>query len=136
MMSPRSRRTAGLILLFYPAALLGGLGMLALLRDPATGAKNPLADDFFPVAYAHAIVLLILALVLLQYVDDALLSDRLKHLVRLSAPTAALLTAAGFVLAVVPLRDGSVNGFIYLVYVGTAVLVAGLLALGIGMIRN
>ncbi len=136
MMSPRSRRTAGLILLFYPTALLGGLLVLMLLRDPATGAKNPLADDFFPVAYAHAIVLLILALVLLQYVDDALLSDRTKHLVRLAAPTAAVLTAAGFILAVVPLRDGSVNGFINLVYLGTAVLVAGLIALGVGMIRN
>jgi hypothetical protein len=65
-----------------------------LLRDPSVGAKNPLVNDFFPVAYAHAVVLLILALVLLQYVDDALLSNRVKRLVRLAAPAAALLTAA------------------------------------------
>jgi hypothetical protein len=136
MMSPASRRTAGLILMLYPATLLGGLGMLMILRDPSTGAKNPLANDFFPVAYAHAVVLLILALVLLQYVDDALLSDRLKRLVRLAAPVAALLTAAGFVLSIIPLRDDTVNGFINLVYLGTGVLVVGLVALGVGLLRN
>jgi Ni,Fe-hydrogenase I cytochrome b subunit len=137
MLSKQSRRIAGILLITYPSVTLGGYALLSFLLDPASGYKvHPLMQDLYRAGHAHAGVLLILSLVLLKYVDEALMNDRTKMLVRFSTPLAAVLMSAGFFLSLVPVNSAVPNGMIYLVYAGMAVLVTGFIILGVGLIRN
>lgn len=73
-MSTASRRLAGLLLVVMPTVVAGGASILAMIDDSAY-RSNELRKDLWRAGHAHAGVLLILALVALQYVDDA----RLGH---------------------------------------------------------
>ena len=99
-MTHTSRRLAGVLLILLPTVMFGGVSVLSLLiGDPAYMA-NPLRQDLWRAGHAHAGVWLILALVVLRYVDEASLSDGWKTFVRLSAPIAAILVPAAFFLSV------------------------------------
>jgi len=80
-------------------------------------------------------VLLVLSLVALRYVDEARLSERLKRLVRGTIPAAALLLPLAFFLSVLSPEATEPNALISLAYLGALSLGAGLLVLGIGLIR-
>lgn len=137
MMSSRTRRTAGLILLLYPSVAIGGFFLLQLLQGMDGAYRmNPLLQDYYRAGHAHAGVLLILSLVLLLYVDDALLNDKAKRLVRWTVPLSAVLMSAGFFLSLLPMTSTEPNGLIALVYLGGAVLITGFVALGIGLVRK
>jgi hypothetical protein len=58
------------------------------------------------------------------------------RLARHAAPLAAILLPAAFFLSVLTPEAAEPNGFIYLAYVGAAVLALGLLVLGIGLLRR
>jgi hypothetical protein len=79
---------------------------------------------------------LVLALVVLRYVDGAVPSRGWKWLVRLSAPTAALLLPAAFFPSVLSPAATEPNALIYLAYVGGLILALGLFVLGIGLVRQ
>lgn len=135
-MSPESRRLAGLLLVILPTVIFGGVSILTLLISDPAYMENELRQDLWRAGHAHAGVLLILSLVALRYVDEAELSDRMKRLVRLSIPSAALLLPAAFFLSVLSPTATEPNGLIYLAYVGAVVLTIGLLTLGIGLVRK
>jgi len=64
--------TAGVLLVVFPSVMYGGLSLLMLLTRRAPGiADNPLRHDLWRAGHAHAGVYLLLALVMLQYVDQA-----------------------------------------------------------------
>ncbi len=98
--------------------------------------ENALRQDLWLAGHAHAGVLLILSLVALRYVDETNLSNRLKWFVREAIPASALLLPLGFFLSVLSPDATDPNALIYLAYLGAIVLVAGLLVLGIGLIRK
>lgn len=77
-----------------------------------------------------------LALVTLRYVDEAALPDGLKTLVRHSIPAAAILLPVAFFLSVLSPEATEPNALIYLAYVGAVSLAAGLLTLGVGLVRG
>jgi len=106
-----------------------------LVWDPAYAA-NQLRQDLWRAGHAHAGVLLVLSLVVLRYVDEARLSDRAKSFVRYSAPVAAILLPAACFLSVLSPEARAPNSLIYLAYVGAVILAAGVIALGLGLIRN
>lgn len=134
-MGPESRRFAGILLVVLPAVMIGGISLLTMLVwDPAYAA-NTLRQDLWRAGHAHAGVLLILSLLLLRYVDEAKLSQRAKWFARLAAPLAAILMPAAFFLSVLSPEAEKPNGFIYLAFVGAAILAAGVLILGAGLIR-
>jgi hypothetical protein len=135
-MSPESRRLAGILLVMLPTVMIGGVSLLSLLIwDPAYAA-NPLRQDLWRAGHAHAGVLLVLSLVVLRYVDGARLSERAKWFVRLSIPSAAILLPVAFFLSVLSPEAREPNGLIYLAYVGAIVLAAGVITLGVGLIRK
>jgi hypothetical protein len=136
VMSPESRRLAGILLIVLPTVMFGGVSILSLLIGDATYMKNPLRQDLWRAGHAHAGVWLILALVALRYVDEANLSYAMKWLVRASIPIAAILVPAGFFLSVLSADATAPNGLIYLAYVGALLLALGVLALGIGLVRR
>ena len=136
-MSTASRRVAGLLLVIFPTVIVGGVSLLSMLIARESGYQdNPLRQDLWRAGHAHAGVLLLLSLVILRYVDEAALSDGWKWLVRLAAPIAAVLLPLAFFLSVLPEDAAEPNAVVYLAFAGAAVLVVGLLTLGIGLLRR
>ena len=130
-----SRLLAGILLIVLPTVMVGGVSILSLVIGDPTYMENPLRQDLWRAGHAHAGVWLILALVALRYVDEANLSNVMKWLVRGSIPSAAILVPAAFFLSVLSPDATVPNALIYLAYVGAVVLAAGVLVLGIGLVR-
>jgi len=135
-MSKESRMFAGALLIVLPTVMFGGLSILSFLIGNAPGYNdNPLRHDMWRAGHAHAGVYLVLSLVMLRYVDEALLSPFWKWLARTGAPIAAILIPAAFFLSVVSSDAKQPNALINLAYIGAAFLAAAVLTLGIGLIR-
>jgi hypothetical protein len=81
-------------------------------------------------------LLLVPSLVVLRYVDEARLTPRLKTFVRAAAPSAAILMPLAFFLSVLNPDAAEPNGLITLACVGAAILAAGVILLGIGLLRG
>lgn len=135
-MSSQSRLTAGVLLILMPAVVYGGVSILSLLVGDPAYADNQLRQDLWRAGHAHAGVLLVLALVTLRYVDEAALPGSLKTVARHAIPAAAILLPAAFFLSVLSPEATEPNAMIYLAYVGAVSLAAGLLILGVGLIRG
>lgn len=136
MMSPRTRRTAGILFLTFPVVLVGGLVLISDVEGLINLDVNPLKKDFFRFGFTLAWLILLLSFIMLRYVDDALLPERMRNWVRLSAPVSAFLVTAGFFLSVLPVGRPEPNGLVFLIYLGGAVLIAGIVMLGVGFVRN
>ena len=135
-MTRASRRLAGIILVVIPTVAFGGASLLTMIlgQDPSY-LDNPLRQDLYRAGHAHAAVLLILALVLLRYVDETSLAGPWLWLARDGVPIAAILMSAGFFLSVLDADATAPNAFINLVWVGALFLVAGVVTTGIGLLR-
>jgi heme/copper-type cytochrome/quinol oxidase subunit 4 len=134
--SPQSRLVAGILLILVPTVEMGGASILSLLIADPSYSQNDLRQDLWRAGHAHAGVWLVLSLVALRYVDEATLSERMKWLVRLAFPVAALLMPLAFFLSVLSPEATEPNAMIYLAYVAGVVLAVGLLVLGVGLIRK
>jgi hypothetical protein len=135
-MSRESRMAAGILLVVLPSVMYGGLSLLMFLTQGTPGfADNPLRHDLWRAGHAHAGVYLVLSLVMLRYVDEALLSPFWKWIARTGAPIAAILIPAAFFLSVASPSAREPNGLINMAYIGAVFLAAAVLSLGIGLIR-
>jgi uncharacterized membrane protein len=136
-MSRESRMLAGILLLVIPTVMYGGLTLLSLLAGNAPGyVDNPLRQNLWRAGHAHAGVYLVLSLVMLRYVDEAVLSPFWKWLARTGAPIAAILIPAAFFLSVASPEAKQPNSLINLAYVGALFLAVAVLSLGVGLIRT
>lgn len=135
-MSRESRMLAGILLVVLPSVLYGGLTLLRMLTRNAPGyLDNPLRQNLWRAGHAHAGVYLVLSLVMLRYVDKAVLSPFWKWLARTGAPIAAILIPAAFFLSVLSPAATQPNDLLYLAYAGALFLAGGTLSLGVGLIR-
>jgi len=134
-MSSQSRLVAGIVLLVLPTVEFGGASILSLLIGDPGYAQNDLRQDLWRAGHAHAGVWLVLSLVALRYVDEAALSERMRWVVRLSLPIAAVLMPLAFFLSVLSPDATEPNALINLAYLGGISLAVGLLTLGVGLIR-
>ncbi len=96
---------------------------------------NPLRHDLWRAGHAHAGVYLVLSLVILRYVDEAVLPPFWKWVARTGAPIAAILIPAAFFLSVISPTAKQPNTLMNLAYVGALFLAAAVLSLGVGLIR-
>jgi hypothetical protein len=136
IMSRESRMLAGILLVVLPTVMFGGLSLLSFLTRNVPGyGDNPLRHDLWRAGHAHAGVYLVLSLVLLRYVDDAVLSPFWKWLARTGAPIAAILIPAAFFLSVAAPTAKQPNALINLAFVGAVFLAAAVISLGVGLIR-
>src|SRR5262250_122530 len=137
IMSRDSRMFAGILLVVLPTVMYGGLTILSFIMRNAPGFyDNPLRHDLWRAGHAHAGVYLVLSLVMLRYVDEALLSPFWKWIARTGVPIAAILIPAAFFLSVASPGATSPNALINLAYIGAIFLAAGVLSLGIGLVRS
>jgi hypothetical protein len=135
-MSPQSRRMAGILLVVLPTVIYGGITILMLLIGDPAYMQNALRQNLWRAGHAHAGVLLIFSLIALRYVDEANLSETLKQVVRRTIPSSAILLPVAFFLSVLTPDATKPNDLIYLAYVGAVVLAAGVLILGVGLIKK
>jgi len=135
-MSRESRMLAGILLVVLPTVMFGGLSLLSFLTRNSPGyTDNPLRHDLFRAGHAHAGVYLVLSLVMLRYVDEAVLSPFWKWIARTGTPIAAILIPAAFFLSVVSPTATEPNGLMNLAYIGALFLAAAVLSLGVGLLR-
>lgn len=135
-MAPESRRLAGIILILIPAVAFGGASLLSMIVGQAPGyLDNEVRQSLWRAGHAHAGVLLILALVLLRYVDETRLAGPWLWLARHGVPFAAILMPAGFFLSVVSPEMTAPSALILLVPLGGLFLIAGVATLGVGLLR-
>jgi hypothetical protein len=136
-MSRESRMLGGILLVVIPTVMYGGLTLLyALTRNVPGYNDNPLRHDLWRAGHAHAGVYLVLSLVMLRYVDEAVLSPFWKWLARTGAPIAAILIPAAFFLSVASPTATAPNALMNLAYIGALFLAAAVLTLGVGLIRS
>jgi len=136
-MAPESRRLAGTLLILVPAVAFGGASLLSMILGQTAGyLDNPVRQDLWRAGHAHAGIMLILALVLLRYVDETRLTGRWLWLARHGVPLAAILMPLGFFLSVLSPDATEPNPLIYLVFAGGLFLIGGVLTLGIGLVRS
>jgi hypothetical protein len=127
---------AGVLLVALPTVMFGGVSLLGFLTGGAPGyVDNPLRHDLWRAGHAHAGVYLVLSLVMLRYVDEAVLTPFWRWVARAGAPIAAILIPAAFFLSVVSPTAKEPNGLLNLAYLGALFLAAAVLTLGIGLIR-
>jgi hypothetical protein len=135
-MAPQTRRLAGILLVLLPTVALGGASLLTMIVGDIPGyLDNPVRQDLWRAGHAHAGIMLIIALVVLRYVDDTNLRGGWLWLARTGAPIAAILMPAGFFGSVLMPEATEPNALIALVPLGGLFLVAGLLTAGIGLFR-
>jgi hypothetical protein len=135
-MSRESRMLAGILLVVLPTVMFGGLSLLSFLTRNSPGyTDNTLRHDLWRAGHAHAGVYLVLSLVMLRYVDEAVLSPFWKWIARTGAPIAAILIPAAFFLSVVSPTATEPNGLMNLAYIGALFLAAAVLSLGVGLLR-
>ncbi len=136
-MAPESRRLAGIILILVPAVAFGGASLLTMIVGQIGGyLDNPVRQDLWRAGHAHAGIMLIIALVLLRYVDETGLRGPWLWLARHGAPVAAILMPAGFFLSVLMPDATEPNALIALVPLGGLFLIAAVLTTGIGLVRG
>lgn len=136
-MSYPTRLMAGIILITVPSFQYGGYFLLTSLMKPGSGyMENPLRQNFFRAGHAHAGVIVILSLICQILVDAASLPVRLQWFVRIAVPLAAILISAGFFLSMASPTASRPNGAVSVIYVGAVILAAGVLTLGIGLLRS
>ena len=136
-MSRESRTVAGVILVTVPSVMFGGATLLRFLAGGVAGyVDNPLRHDMWRAGHAHAGVYLVLALVMLCYVDEASLAPAWKWVARLGAPIAAILVPAGFFLSTLSPTASVPGPMVNSIYVGAVSLALGVVTLGVGLIRR
>jgi Ni,Fe-hydrogenase I cytochrome b subunit len=123
---------AVIALVSLPTVMFGGF---SLLRLRIAGKLDDFQITYFRAGHAHAGVLLLLSLIALRYVDETSLSERVRWLVRLALPAAAVLLPLAFFLSVLTPDATEPNPLINLAYLGAVLLVTAMLTLGIGLIR-
>jgi hypothetical protein len=135
-MSLYTRRYAGFLLVVLPTVIYGGVSILHfLIRDPRY-AQNHLRQDLWRAGHAHAGVPLIISLVVLPYLDEANLPGPVKTFVRITMLTSAILLPLVLFCSVLTPDATNPNAMIYLAYIGAVELAAGLVVLGVGLIKQ
>ncbi len=136
-MTKTTKQMGGVIFLTVPSIIFGGYFLLTVL----SGQQEQLGltefqKAMFRAGHAHAGVLVILSLVAQLFADHTNLSNSWNWFARLAIPLAAILVSMGFFAAATGEGLVQPNSLIAIIYLGAIVLAAGLLTLGIGLLRN
>lgn len=134
-MTYETKLMSGIVLLTVPTIIYGGFFLLQVL----TGKQDKLAltafqKSMFRAGHAHAGVLVMLALIILLYIDNTQLTDDWKWVARITVPTSAILISGGFFGAAAGKEVTKPGKLIILLYAGIFVLAAGLITTGVGLV--
>jgi hypothetical protein len=122
---------AGIVLLSVIGIAYGGTFMLRVVRRSVPA--NDLQKSFFRAGHAHAGVLVILGLVVMNLAQLNQIAQPWSAL-SFGVLFAAIFMPAGFFLSVIGTDPQRPNGMIVLLWIGAALLGIGLLSAGVGLI--
>ena len=132
VLSDPARTVAGIILLTVPTIEFGGMFLLRIVRGSVP--MTPFQKAFARAGHAHAGVLVTLGLVGVVLADATALTGLWGWLARSGIAISAILMSAGFFLSSMGRDVHQPNGFIALLWAGAAMLAAGVLTLGVGLL--
>ena len=136
-MTREARLMSGIILITVPTIQYGGYFLLSSLMNKSSGyMDNPLRQNFFRAGHAHAGVVVILSLICQLFADAAVLPTPLLWAVRIGVPLSAILISSGFFFSVLSPTATQASGAVSLIYAGAVILAAGVVTLGIGLLRS
>lgn len=133
-MNRHSRRIAGLLLLTIVGIESGGYYLTRVVSGQVEVTDFQLG--FSRAGHAHAGVLVTLSLVAILLADAGHVGGRAGWVARLGIPVAAILMPAGFFFSSMGAGRTEPNGLIVLLWLGAASLAAGVLTLGVSLLRN
>ncbi|SIQ56051.1 hypothetical protein [Micromonospora avicenniae] len=134
-MSSATLTTAGILLITVVAVAYGGLTLLThLARRKGGYLDNPVRRGLWTAGHAHAGVLVLFALAVLPYIDQADASEGTRTAIRSLLVAAPVLMPLGFFLSVVRPQDTRPNKLIWLTVLGGGCLIAGSLLLGVNLL--
>ncbi|SDT48258.1 hypothetical protein SAMN05216490_3661 [Mucilaginibacter mallensis] len=136
MMTSISKLMCGITILTVPTIAYGGYFLLTILSG---SVKIPLTDfqkAMFRAGHAHAGVLVLLSLIAQLLLDNTQMSPGLDLATRIAFPLAAILISSGFFASAGGSGLTQPNKFIIILYAGALLLVAGLIVLGVGLIKS
>ncbi len=136
-MTRDTKLMSGIIIVSLPTIMYGGYFLLTILNGEmeALGLTD-FQKAMFRAGHAHAGVLTILSLLAQIFTDHTRLAKGWRWLSRVSFPAGALLVSGGFFGSAAGAGLTKANDLIVLIYLGIAVLAAGMITLGIGLIRK
>ncbi len=133
-MTRQSQILAGVLLISVPGIQFGGYSLLRLVASRGHGWEdNQLRRSLWRAGHAHAGVWVLLALVVLLYVDQVLTGTP-AVIARFSVVLAPILGPLGFFLSVTRPDADRPNSLINLVFAGAALLAVGVLTVGVGLL--
>ncbi|MEU6584209.1 hypothetical protein [Nocardia sp. NPDC046763] len=132
--TPATRRIAGILLLIMVGVEFGGYFLTQV--DTGKVPQTAFQESFERAGHAHAGVLLILALISLILTDSVRLTGWFGLVTRLATPAAAVLISAGFFLSAIGDGRTQPNPLVVLLWLGVASLTAGLVSLGVALLRR
>ena len=127
-----ARITAGVVLLTIVGIEYGGLFLVRTIRSDL--GLTDFQRTFFRAGHAHAGVLVILGLICLLLTGATSLTGFWNWLAGTGALIAAILMSAGFFISALGAGRTKPNGFIAVLFAGAAMLAAGVVTLGIGLL--
>jgi hypothetical protein len=133
-LTAESRRVAGILLLSIAAIEWGGYYMTRIVSGKVE--LTEFQQSFSRAGHAHAGVLVTLSLITLVYADSVALRGIPGWLAHHGVPFAAIFMSAGFFISSAGAGRTQPNGWIVLLWLGAAFLAAGVLSLGIGLVRS
>lgn len=131
-LSDAGRLTAGLILISIVTIEMGGAVMLRVVRGQIP--MTPFQQRFARAGHAHAGVLVTLGLVCLVLTEATALTGLAEWVARTGVAVSAILMSAGFFLSSAGKDVHEPNLLVALLGVGAAVLAAGVVTLGVGLL--
>jgi phosphoglycerol transferase MdoB-like AlkP superfamily enzyme len=127
-----ARTTAGVVMLTIVGIEYGGLFLVRTVRSDL--GLTDFQRSFFRAGHAHAGVLVILGLVCLPLTGATSLTGFWNWLASTGALIAAILMSAGFFISALGAGRTQPNRFIVVLFAGAAMLAAGVVTLGIGLL--
>lgn len=136
MMTSISKLMCGITLLTVPTIAYGGYFLLTVLAGYEKIQLTDFQKAMFRAGHAHAGVLVILSLIAQLLLDNTQMSFGLELAARIAFPLAAILISGGFFASAAGRGLNQPNQFIVILYGGAIVLVAGLIVVGVALIKN
>ena len=137
VMTTETKMLSGIILLTVPSVIYGGYFLLQVLGGRQEKLDLTLFQKaMFRAGHAHAGVLILFSLIALLYVDETVVGEMWKWIIRVSIPLSAILISGGFFGAAIGKQVTKPGKLIGLLYFGIISLVTGVITLGIGLITG
>ena len=135
-MTRQSQVVAAILLISIPGVQFGGYSLLRLVTRREHGWEdNPLRRSLWRAGHAHAGVWVVVALVVLLYVDQVV-SGTAATIARWSVALAPIFGPLGFFLSVTTPDARRPNGVINLVFLAAVLQAVGVVIVGVGLLTK